>query len=142
LITVFADTLYFIATSRPRDQWAGPARMAEENLGEFKIVTTDAILVEFLGALAKGGVQVRGIAIRMVEAILNNANVKVVPQGRDLFLKGLEFYQNRQDKEYSLTDCISMVVMKDENISKVLTHDHHFEQEGFEILIKKDGTLS
>ena len=73
----------------------------------------------------------------MVRAILDNPNVTVFPQSRDTFLKGLEFYANRLDKEYSLTDCVSMNVMKSEDVSQVLSNDHHFEQEGFQILIKK-----
>lgn len=62
--------------------------------------------------------------------------MRVIPQTRDSFLKGLIFYENRSDKEYSLTDCISMNVMKAESLIEVLTNDHHFDQEGFSILIK------
>lgn len=87
--------------------------------------------------MSEVGPHIRNIAIKMANEILNNANVKVIPQGRDLFLKGLKFYQDRQDKKFSMTDCISMVVMESEGLSQVLTNDHHFEQAGFEILIKK-----
>jgi len=76
-------------------------------------------------------------AAKMVRAILENPNVKVIPQTRESFLKGLIFYENRSDKEYSLTDCISMNVMSAESLVEVLTNDHHFEQEGFTFLIKK-----
>lgn len=62
--------------------------------------------------------------------------MRVIPQTSDSFLKGLIFYENRSDKEYSLTDCISMNVMKAESLIEVLTNDHHFDQEGFSILIK------
>jgi predicted nucleic acid-binding protein len=73
----------------------------------------------------------------MVRAILGDPNVRVVPQSRDSFLKGLERYANRQDKTYSLTDCVSMNVMQGESIAEILTNDHHFEQEGFVVLVKK-----
>ena len=73
----------------------------------------------------------------MVRAILSNPNVKVVPQSRDSFLRGLELYEQRGDKEYSLTDCISMNAMRSEAITDALTNDRHFEQEGFTILMKK-----
>jgi uncharacterized protein len=43
-------------------------------------------------------------------------------------------YKDRPDKEYSLTDCISMQVMRREGLTEVLTNDHHFTQEGFRIL--------
>ena len=40
------------------------------------------------------------------------------------------------DKEYSLTDCISMHVMRSEGLTEVLSNDHHFAQEGFHILFQ------
>ena len=72
----------------------------------------------------------------MVRAILANPNVKVIPQARDGFLRGLQLYEQREDKGYSLTDCISMNVMGSLHISDVLTHDRHFEQEGFSALMR------
>ena len=134
---VFADTLYWVAIVKPEDPYAKGAKQAEEDLGEFITVTTDEVLAEFLTSLSKGGAVLRKIAANMVHAILDNPNVKVVPQSRDSFLKGLELYKNRTDKKYSLTDCVSMNVMKNKKISEALTHDHHFEQEGFKNLMKK-----
>ena len=37
----------------------------------------------------------------------------------------------RPDKESSLTDCISFVVMNERGITDALTSDHHFEQPAF-----------
>jgi uncharacterized protein len=59
----------------------------------------------------------------------------VIPQDRELFLAALALYRRRHDKGYSLTDCMSMVVCTDLGITQVLSHDHHFRQEGFEILL-------
>lgn len=53
-------------------------------------------------------------------------------------LNGLELYGQRLDKGYSLTDCISMVIMKQMGIEQILTRDHHFIQEGFTILFPSD----
>jgi len=133
---VFADSNYWIALIRPGDQWADAAKEAWSLLGDALIVTTDGVLIEFLTALSRGE-HMRKQAAKMVRAILENPNVKVIPQTRDSFLKGLTFYENRSDKEYSLTDCISMNVMKAELLEEVLTNDRHFEQEGFTVLIKK-----
>jgi predicted nucleic acid-binding protein len=47
---------------------------------------------------------------------------------------GVDLYQKRGDKEWSLTDCILFVVMTREGIAEALTGDHHFEQAGFSIL--------
>ena len=49
--------------------------------------------------------------------------------------RGLALYDERPDQEWSLTDCISFVVMADEGIAEALTGDHHFEQAGFVALL-------
>jgi predicted nucleic acid-binding protein len=133
---VFADSHYWIALAKPRDQWEEAAKAARALLGEALIVTTDEVLTEFLAALSSVK-YLRQLAAKMVRSILENPNVKVIPQTRDSFLKGLTFYESRNDKQYSLIDCISMNVMKNESLVEVLTNDRHFEQEGYTVLIKK-----
>jgi uncharacterized protein len=132
---VFADSHYWVAIVNPYDQWREAAKAAKSLLGDIIIVTTDEVLTEFLTALSRSE-HWRGLAAKMVRTIMENPNVKVVPQTRDSFLKGLSLYESRIDKEYSLTDCISMNVMKTESINEILTNDHHFEQEGYSVLIK------
>lgn len=133
---VFADTHYWIAIINPSDQWAAAAKTAKDKLGTVRLVTTDEVLTEFLTALALYGEHLRQIAVRATRAILQNPNVSVVPQTRQSFLEGVDLYEGRKDKQYSLTDCISMATMKNRGIAEVLTNDHHFVQEGFVVLIK------
>ncbi|MCH8807620.1 MAG: hypothetical protein IH986_16260 [Planctomycetes bacterium] len=78
----------------------------------------------------------RDAAVKIVRKIMNNPNIRVVPQTRDSFLQALSRYEARGDKACSLIDCASMNVMDAERIREVLTHDHHFEQEGYAVLIK------
>ena len=66
--------------------------------------------------------------------MLASPEVTVIHQTHELFLEGLTLYEARPDKEYSLTDCISMQTMRREGLTEVLTNDHHFTQEGFHIL--------
>jgi predicted nucleic acid-binding protein len=134
--TVFADTLYWVAISRPNDSWRATAMQARRDVGEAILVTTDEVIIEFLTAMAKGGDWMRTTAARVVRAILVDPDVRVIPQSRASFLNGLTLFENRPDKSYSLTDCISMNVMKAEGIIDVLSNDHHFNQEGFQVLIK------
>jgi predicted nucleic acid-binding protein len=134
---VFIDTLYWLAIVLPGDPWQTPAKKAKSSIGNIFMVTTDEVLTEFLNALSKGGEHMRKQAVQMVKKILENPNVKVIPQSRDSFLNGLELYGQRADKAYSLTDCISMNVIEKESITEVLTNDKHFEQEGYVVLIKQ-----
>jgi len=48
----------------------------------------------------------------------------------------VDLFAQRQDKDWSLTDCLSFVVMQDEGITQALTGDKHFEQAGFTALLK------
>ncbi|MDX2229976.1 MAG: hypothetical protein NW220_10080 [Leptolyngbyaceae cyanobacterium bins.349] len=61
--------------------------------------------------------------------------MEVISQTHASFQSGVELFQSRLDKGYSLTDCISMQTMRQLGISEVLTHDKHFTQEGFVILL-------
>jgi predicted nucleic acid-binding protein len=103
-----------------------------------RLVTTDEVLVEFLTALAAAGEHARERAGGMVRAVLSHPDVEVIPQSRESFLRGLALYESRRDKDYSMTDCVSMDLMRERAISAVLTNDRHFAQEGFAILMTGD----
>lgn len=60
-----------------------------------------------------------------------------VPGSPDLFGRGFELYAARPDKDWSLTDCISFVVMKDRRLERALTADVHFVQAGFHALLRE-----
>jgi predicted nucleic acid-binding protein len=132
---VFADTFYWIALAHPAYSWHEKARSVSGSLGTFLIITSDEVLIEFLAFFGKKGPVFRKKAVDLVRNIFNNPNIKVIPQTRTSFLEGVNLYEQRPDKEYSLTDCISMNTMKSENLVEVLTHDNHFTQEGFSILL-------
>lgn len=136
--TVFADTSYWVAIMNPRDQWHKSAKQARDLLGKgVFIITTDEVMIEFLTALSASGEYLRSTAVKIVREIYQKTNIKVLPQTRETFLKGLELYEKRLDKKYSLTDCISMNTLKQENITDILSNDNHFSQEGFNILISR-----
>ena len=63
--------------------------------------------------------------------------MKVLAHSRESFLQALDRFSRRSDKEYSLTDCSSMNAMDAEGIQDVLTNDHHFQQEGYSVLIRR-----
>ncbi|MBW4582237.1 MAG: hypothetical protein KME42_21945 [Tildeniella nuda ZEHNDER 1965/U140] len=69
------------------------------------------------------------------QEILEDPKIQIIWQTQGLFEAGLALYKARLDKGYSLTDCVSMVVMQQEGIQDVLTHDRHFAQEGFTVLL-------
>ena len=135
--SVFVDTLHWLAVTHPRDPWHSAAVAAERALGRVRLVTTESVLLEYLAALREGGPLLRGRAVAVVRTLLSVPDTLVVDQTHDLFEAGLSLYEQRPDKGYSLVDCISFVVMRAEGIDQVLTNDHHFTQEGFQVLIHR-----
>jgi predicted nucleic acid-binding protein len=131
---VFADSLYWIALSHPRNQWHAAALKATQASRNAEIVTTDEVLNEFLTAL-RHTPQLRKTASLQADGVRANPSITVIPQSRHSFDSGFAFYKARPDKGYSLTACISMATMLQEGITEVLTHDGHFTQEGFTILL-------
>jgi len=133
---VFADTLYWGAVLHPLDQYRAQVIRAREALGEIRLVTTDEVLTELLDGLAQLGTHLREAAARAVRRVLNDRRVTVHPQSRESFLAGLRLYEQRNDKGYSLVDCISMTTMRRQRIMEVLTNDHHFIQEGVKVVLR------
>ena len=139
MIVAFGDTSYWVALIDPNDQWHKTAKATREALGDSRIVTTDEVLVEVLTFLGSLGPRLRSSAVRFARGILHDPQVEVLPQTRDSFLAGLALYGQRPDKEYSLTDCISMATMRKHGLVEVLTNDRHFTQERFAILMSAEA---
>jgi uncharacterized protein len=132
---IFADAVYWVAMANRKDQWYAKVVTAIRSLGQATLVTTEEVLDEFLAHYSGHGRVLRNLAATTVEKAMANPLVIVRPQSHHTFLDGLALYKARPDTEYSLTDCISMETMRDEGITEILTHDNHFTQEGFTILL-------
>ena len=133
---VFADTLYFVALINPRHQWHQHAIDAETIIKTSALVTTESVLIEVLNFMSNHGAPLRKAVARFVRDLLADPTIETVSHTRDSLLDGLTLYESRIDKGYSLTDCISMTVARERGITQVLTHDHHFKQEGFQLLLQ------
>ena len=133
---VFADTFYWAALTNITDPAHAQAMELSRSLAPDRIVTTDEVLGEYLTFFAGARPSIRDRVGRNVAELIENLEVRVVPQSRESFLEGLELYRARPDKGYSLTDCISMQTMRKEGLTEVLTNDRHFEQEGFRALFR------
>jgi predicted nucleic acid-binding protein len=133
--TVFVDTFYWVALLVPGDQWRARAIAVTQGLGPVRMVTTQEVLTELLNFAAGAGPRTRGLITAWLHRLPADPNISVIVQSDASFQAGLELYQRRPDKSYSLTDCISMQTMRAQGITEILTHDHHFQQEGFAILL-------
>lgn len=129
---VFADTFYYIALLDANDSAHETAVAATREL-KSTTVTTAWVLLELANTLSASSH--RGVFARFLSRLRTNPNVIIYEAEREVFDLGVDLYQHREDKEWSLTDCISFVVMTREGITEALTGDHHFKQAGFSILL-------
>jgi predicted nucleic acid-binding protein len=134
---VFADTFYWIALLNPKDTWHSQVIEYSRVLENFPLVITDGIIDELFAHYSKSGELMRGKVAELYRNLFADSNIKIVAYSEELRRAGIELYRQRPDKGYSLTDCISMVVMKRLGISEVLTNDKHFAQEGFTIIFNR-----
>jgi uncharacterized protein len=130
---VFADTYYFLALLDSSEKCHADAVAAARD-AELQIVTTEWVLTEFGDAYCRP--DDRGDFIWLYRSLLNHPRVKIIPADTFLFQRGVDLFGQRGDKNWSLTDCLSFVSMRDEGITEALTGDRHFEQAGFTILLK------
>lgn len=132
---VFADAVYWIALINPADQWFKPTHALSASFSNYCIVTSSEVLTETLNFYAELGTAKRNAAAELIRSVLVNVDIEVIGSSQNGFIEGLALYESRQDKGYSLTDCISMNVCRNLKISEILTHDDHFSQEGFIVLL-------
>jgi predicted nucleic acid-binding protein len=128
---VFADTFYWISLINPDDAHHKQSIDFDRSKDRPVLITTEEVIGEFLTFFGSKGPFFRTKAVAVTRQILVNQKIRVLPQTHDTFVGGLELYAARPDKEYSLTDCISMATMRLEGLNDVLTNDAHFAQEGF-----------
>jgi uncharacterized protein len=131
-LVYFVDSWFFIARLSPRDAHHRNALRLTPLISSTQLVTHHAVLTEVLTYFADDGARARALAAGAVRDAF--VDLRVVAIDHELFRRALALYEDRPDKGYSLVDCLSMVVMRDENLAHVLTNDHHFRQEGFTVV--------
>jgi predicted nucleic acid-binding protein len=129
---VFADTFFFLALLDSRDAAHEEAKR-QARRGWQRIYTTDYVLVELGNALSAPTDRID--CLSLVSMIRQSPVHEVVPASAALFAAGWKLFGERPDKHWSITDCLSMTVMRELSITEVLTADHHFTQAGFHALL-------
>ena len=131
----FADTSFWMALSRKRDQHNRHAVAWNQFVIRTKssIVTTEAVLWEWMNGLSDPST--RGLAAEGYRRARADARIEVVPFQIELIDSAVQLYRTRPDKDWSLTDCLSFVVMERRHLTEALTTDGHFEQAGLKVMM-------
>jgi predicted nucleic acid-binding protein len=134
--TLFVDTGYFLALGIRRDTWHESATLWARQIQDkqLKLVTTQAVLFEIGAALSK--VALRPLASQLLRGIASDPIFEVLDTDALRYSQALDLFEAHTDKDWSLTDCTSFVVMRELGVTHALSADHHFEQAGFVALLK------
>ncbi len=104
-----------------------------------RIVTTEAVLWEWLNAMAHA--TTRAIAAEGYRRVHEDKRIEIVPFDPVLNGTSVDLYRSRIDKDWSLTDCLSVVVTERHRLTEALTSDHHFEQAGMKAVMLSPPSL-
>ena len=127
---VFVDTSYWLALLHSKDALHTQARQVPKPQ---RLVITAAIQIEVMNAFSAP--RFRALAVSFWH-MTQHPDIVIVQLTTELLEAAANLFEKRADKEWSLTDCISFVVMQDRGITDALTADHHFEQAGFRALLR------
>ena len=129
----FAAAFYFVARLNRRDQHHQRALQFSRDF-RARLLTSDWVLMEVADALAES--ECRGRVRDFILHLRGSAACEIVPASRELLDRALDLYHQHADKKWTLTDCVSFVIMRERGVTDALTGDKHFEQAGFVVLLK------
>jgi predicted nucleic acid-binding protein len=75
----------------------------------------------------------------LIDTARRSPRWQCIPVDQPILNDGLALFESRSDKDWSLTDCISIAVFRQQQIDQIFTTDHHFTQAGLGILMVKDS---
>jgi predicted nucleic acid-binding protein len=133
---VFADAGYWIAVTYDDDELHLIARAVTNELGHFRIVTTEMVLVELLDYASKLGPYMRKLASDLIQSVLQDDTIEVVPQTSHQFREAAILYADRLDQRWGVTDCASFLLMEERGMTEALAYDRDFQQAGFSALLR------
>jgi predicted nucleic acid-binding protein len=132
---VFADTSFWIALVVKQDQYHDRAQKWSLRV-QGRITTTVPVLFETANTLARPAWRAHGVAL--ISHLLERPDVEAVVLSPELWQRSWNLYRERTDKAWSLTDCVSFLVMQDTGLVDALTADEHFRQAGFRAVLMEE----
>ncbi|MBX9581520.1 MAG: PIN domain-containing protein [Gemmataceae bacterium] len=100
-----------------------------------KLVTTTYVLAELTALFGRLRLP-RPQQVGVIDTIRAEPQMTVVPIEPLFEPDARDLWRKRLDKDWSLVDCASFVVMDRLRLTEALTTDHHFEQAGLVRLLK------
>jgi len=97
-----------------------------------QLVTTNDVIGKVVALLTARAHQMsRAQMLAFVDGIMATRQLFIVHVDTEIFRQGWELLNRSHDKEWSLVDACSFVVMRQYGLTEAFTSDHHFQQAGF-----------
>jgi uncharacterized protein len=131
----FLDTGYLIALFSPKDAFHAQAVLLQNQIQRERrqLLTTEAVVFEVGAAFSRAANRSVGNAI--IHTLLHDLSIEAAPITLALRDKAVTLFAQHQDKDWSLCDCASFVLMRERGITHALAADHHFDQAGFTAML-------
>lgn len=144
--STFVDTSGWVSFLVPKERFHADAKqilqMAAKSYrqpnSQPTVITTNYILSEVIALISSRpeSRHLRSKSIEYVFTIQQTPYVQIIHVEQQVDLEAWARLRKFHDKEWSHVDASSFVLMERLNLRKALTSDHHFEQAGFERLLK------
>jgi uncharacterized protein len=131
-VPYFADTWFWVALINKKEPGHASAHTLKKKVGD-DIITSQLVMIEFMAHCSGLGPFLRTRCFKLVQALVAGP-IKVIPFTDAIFHRAFAIYGKvSNDKKWSLVDCASFEIMRDEKITHALTEDKHFTEAGFVI---------
>lgn len=137
---LFVDTAGWMACADAADPAHGRCCTARDSALEAgqSLVTTDFVVDETLTLIRlRLGLEA---AQSWWQQLDRSTRLRWERIDTDRFEKARELFFQYRDKDFSFTDCTSVVVMREGRLTQALTTDRHFRQMGFQLLPSSRST--
>lgn len=135
---IFADTAgwgHLMDTAQPYHIQATSIYRNARQQGRH-LITTNYVIAE-LAALLHSPLRIsKPMIVNLLTNLKTSIWIDVLHVSSEIDEQAWQLFSQRLDKDWSLVDCSSFIVMRQYNIQEALTTDHHFEQAGFIRLLK------
>jgi len=131
--TVFVDTGVWYAMADKSDQYHKKAiEYIKKLVTNNNFVTTNLVIHETLMLLSRK--ISKTAAIKFLDMIYSQDNIEIIENEDSIEQKAYRIFKKYTDQDFSITDCLSFVVMKENRIKKAFTFDKHFKTMKFTVI--------
>jgi predicted nucleic acid-binding protein len=130
---LFIDTSGWASSLCPQDEFYSAfsrfiRRMQKDG---WKFTTSNYVIAELVPLLSSRYHLPRKDIIKLVNTVKTYTETEIIYVDQALDGEAWEHLEARSDKNWSLVDASSFIIMERFGIGQAITTDHHFEQAGF-----------